>query len=202
MISGTGNPVTWQRSSLQKTIIFVVIFAQKWGLFSELLFLQHCWWRLENLILLLLGEHLFYIAKLSIRYTVFMNLCESYICNFTLYYKFLYPLLIFVMFWSMCVFSFCRLVVWCPLLIQSWVLCVGRHNCSKWCYAVLHPNITEICDAAKDQQVKPEVSSSSEWKFCAFISMTVQQEPNCVWFLVHWRYGNVLGCKKKCVVKW
>lgn len=129
---------------------------------------------LKTLILLLIGEHLVYIPKMCIKYTVFMNLCESYICNFSLYYKFLYPSLIFLMFWCLYVFSFCRLVVWCPLHIQSWVLSVGHHNWSKWSYAVLHPNITEISDAAKNQQVKPEVSSSSEWKFCAFVSMTVQ----------------------------
>jgi hypothetical protein len=49
LLSGTGNLIAWQRSRLQKTIIFVVNVAPKWGLVSEFLLLQHCWWRLENL---------------------------------------------------------------------------------------------------------------------------------------------------------
>lgn len=174
MLSGTGYLIAWQWSRLQKTIIFVVNVAPK-----EVWFQNCCPYNivdedLKTLILLLLGEHLFYVPKFCTKYTVFMNLCERYICNFSLYYKFLYPVLIFPMFWSLYIFSFCRLVVWCPPLIQSWVLCVRHHNCSKWCYAVLHPIITEISDAAKDHQVKPKVSSSSEWKFCAFVSMRVQ----------------------------
>lgn len=78
------------------------------------------------------------------------------------------------------VFSLYRLALWCPPILQPWVLCGRNHNWCKWAYALLHSTITEISDAKEGEQIKPKSSYSPKWKCNTYSSITVQLEPLCL----------------------